>query len=105
MIANHTHPERSATACTLVHLGLDYSELLEVLLVCMPVRPGGCAPWLFREFLIRGLADEAPRLAFKLGMLDDDQMISLCHFIEAVHGLTDHPDVVVVPERLRRRAR
>jgi hypothetical protein len=44
-------------------------------------------------------------LAFKLGMLDDDQMISLCHFIEAVHGLTDHPEEVVFPEPQVRRAR
>ena len=105
MTAQHTDHENSSTACTLVHFGLDYPELVEVLLACTPIRPGRCPPWLFREVLIRGLADQAPRLAFKLGMLDDVQTTSLCHFIEAVHGLTNHPEEVVFPEPQVRRAR
>jgi hypothetical protein len=93
---NQTGAHSVARVRPLVPFGLTYSDLLEVLLACTPVRPNGCPAWLFREILIRGLADQAPRLAFKIGMLEDEQTESLCHFIEAMHVLTENPDVEVV---------
>src|SRR5262245_25933272 len=99
MAVHHTHPAQgqAARTRTLVPFGLSYSEALEILLACTPFRPAAVPPWLFREILIRGLATDAPRLAFKLGMLGEDQLESLYQFIEAAHALTEHPSDELIP--------
>jgi len=99
MAIHHTHPAQgqAVRSRTLVPFGLTYTESLEILVACTPFRPGCVPPWLFREILVRGLASDSPRLAFKIGMLDDDQMESIYQFIEAAHALTEHPDAEEEP--------
>ena len=94
MAVHHIHPAhgQATQTRTLIPFGLRYPEALEVLIACTPLRPGCVPPWLFREVLIRGLASDSPRLAFKLGMLDNEQIESLYQFVEAAHALSDEPD-------------
>ena len=63
-------------------LGISPDEFQTVVHACRWISPGGCAPDIFRDFVIARLNDIDPALAQKVRLLGDDQTQQLCELVK-----------------------